>query len=62
MNSAAVFRAEAGASHSLRMGLKTRSAGVHNSAGSGEKLNLENEALGIISVLRVLGLKVGLTR
>lgn len=48
VNSAALFRAEAVTSHSLRMGLKTHSAGDHNSAGSREKLNLENEALGII--------------
>lgn len=33
MNSAALSRAEAVASHSLMMGLKFHSAGVHNSTG-----------------------------
>lgn len=49
VNSAAFVRAEAVASHSLMMGVKSHSAGVHNSTGCWEKLTKENEALGIIS-------------
>lgn len=67
VNSAALFSAEAVASHSLMMGVKSHSAGVHNSTGGWEKLNLEKWGFGynfrffLKTLLRVLGLKEGLT-